>query len=209
MRHEQPARGGLDAAPGAQVSRIASDPDAFEDFYREHVEAVQLFVARRVPDPHLAADLTGEVFLAVIDSAHTYRPESGRPIAWLFGIARNVIAGERRRNARELRARTRLPAAGALIEPDDLARLHARIDAEAESRRIYEAMDRLSAGERAVLELVALDGLSSREAAGALGIRPATARVRLHRARRHLQDELDESGPGAIETKPRLSEASR
>jgi RNA polymerase sigma-70 factor, ECF subfamily len=27
---------------------IATDPDAFERFYREHVEAVKRFVARRV-----------------------------------------------------------------------------------------------------------------------------------------------------------------
>jgi RNA polymerase sigma factor (sigma-70 family) len=190
----------------ADLGAIASDPDAFEEFYREHVEAVQRFVARRVPYPHLAADLTAEVFLAAIHSAHTYRPGSGRPIAWLFGVARNVVDGERRRNARELRARMRLPAAGDLIEPDDLARLDARIDAEAESRQLYLAMDQLSASQRAVLELVALDGLEVSEAARALGIRPAAARVRLHRARRHLQSEL---GPGEVEGTPQPSEASR
>jgi RNA polymerase sigma-70 factor, ECF subfamily len=193
------------ARTSADLGAIDTDPDAFEDFYREHVEAVQRFVARRVPDPHLAADLTAEVFLAAIDSAHTYRPGSGRPIAWLFGVARNVVAAEHRRGARELRARSRLPAAGELVEPDDLAGLCARIDAEAESRRLYQAMDRLSASQRAVLELVALDGLEVSEAARALGIRPAAARVRLHRARRHLQTEL---GPGEVEGTPQPSEAS-
>jgi DNA-directed RNA polymerase specialized sigma24 family protein len=48
---------------------IATDPDAFERFYREHVEAVQRFVARRVDDPYLAADLTTDVFVAAIESA--------------------------------------------------------------------------------------------------------------------------------------------
>jgi RNA polymerase sigma-70 factor (ECF subfamily) len=92
-----------------------------------------------------------------------------------------------------------------LIEPDDLSRLHERIDAEAGARRLYDAMDRLSSGERAVLELVALDGLSVGEAAAALGIRPVTARVRLHRARQTLRQEL---GPEAGDTGARLSEAS-
>ena len=41
-----------------ELAEIASDPDAFERFYREHVEGVQRFVARRVDDPYLAADLT-------------------------------------------------------------------------------------------------------------------------------------------------------
>jgi RNA polymerase sigma-70 factor (ECF subfamily) len=30
---------------------IAGDPDAFEAFYREHVEALQRFIARRVSTP--------------------------------------------------------------------------------------------------------------------------------------------------------------
>jgi len=42
-----------------------------------------------------------------------------------------------------------------------------------------------------VLELVALDGLSAGEAGQALGIGAVAARVRLHRARRRLQSQLD------------------
>jgi RNA polymerase sigma factor (sigma-70 family) len=170
------------------------------------VEAVQRFVARRVDDPYLAADLTADVFLAAIDSAHTYRPDRGEPIAWLYGVARNVVAGERRRAARAGRAGRRIPAIAELIDAADLADLHARIDAGAVARSLYAAMGRLSDGERAVLELVALEELSASEAARALGIRPVTARVRLHRARRLLREEL---GPGVTEGNPRLSEASR
>jgi RNA polymerase sigma factor (sigma-70 family) len=195
------------ARPGpSEVARIADDPDAFEAFYRMHLEPVQRFIARRVGDPYLAADLTADVFLAAIDSADTYRPGKGTSIGWVLGVARNVIAAEHRRSARARRAASRIPPSAELVEPDDLARLHERIDAEAERRRLYLAMDRLSPGERAVLELVALDGLEVREAAGALGIRATTARVRLHRARRRMRSELD---PGVAEGTPRLSEASR
>jgi DNA-directed RNA polymerase specialized sigma24 family protein len=42
-----------------------------------------------------------------------------------------------------------------------------------------------------VLELVAVDGLSVREAAAVLGIRPVAARVRLHRARKALGTAAD------------------
>lgn len=65
-----------------------SDPEAFEAFYREHLEDVQRFIAGRVDDPHRAADLTADVFLAVIDPALSYHPERGEPRAWLFGIVR-------------------------------------------------------------------------------------------------------------------------
>ena len=45
---------------------IATDPDAFEAFYREHLGAIQRFVARRVHDPEQAADLTSDIFMTVI-----------------------------------------------------------------------------------------------------------------------------------------------
>ena len=171
------------------LARIGHDPEALEAFYTEHVTAVTRFVARRVADPHTVADLTAEVFLAVIDSAHTYRPGRGTQLAWLYGIARNVIAGERRRAAHELRAASRV-AGRRLLDDDDIARLEERIDTEGAGRAACLALAGLPPDERAVLELVAVDGLPVTDAAGALGIRPGTARVRLHRARRSAQQAM-------------------
>lgn len=79
----------------------------------------------------------------------------------------------------------------ALLDEEDAARIDERIDAAARSRELFHAMDGLPKGERAVLELVALDELSLTEAAAAAGVRPVTARVRLHRARRKLRMELE------------------
>jgi DNA-directed RNA polymerase specialized sigma24 family protein len=78
------------------------------------------------------------------------------------------VAADHRRNGRELRASGRI-SAGQLLVDANLARLHERLDAEAEARHLYLALDRLSEGERAVLELVALEGLSAGEAARRLG----------------------------------------
>jgi hypothetical protein len=81
------------------VRRIATDPDGFEAFYRAHVEVVARFVARRVGDPHLAADLIADVFVAAIDSASTYPPERGDPTAgstaWRATSWRPNVAGAR------------------------------------------------------------------------------------------------------------------
>ena len=52
-------------------------------------------------------------------------------------------------------------------------------------------MARLSDDERAVLELIALDGLTVTDAAQVLGVQPVTARVRLHRARRTVRAYID------------------
>ena len=61
----------------ASLAEVATDPEAFERFYRRHIDVVTRYVARRVDDPHLVADLVADVFVAVIDSAHTYRADRG------------------------------------------------------------------------------------------------------------------------------------
>jgi RNA polymerase sigma-70 factor (ECF subfamily) len=167
------------------VRSIGTDPAAFTEFYRAHVDEVTRFVARRVSDPQLVADLTAEVFVAVIEAASRYRGSSGGPRTWLYGIARNVIAGEFRRSEREQRAE-RLVAGRRLLDADDVDRLMAKIDAFRQVRKLLEELQALPEGERAVLELVAVDDLSVAEAAAVLNIRPVAARVRLHRARRAL-----------------------
>ncbi|MCR1781936.1 RNA polymerase sigma factor [Nocardioides carbamazepini] len=170
------------------VASIARDPDALEAFYREHVGAVGRFVARRVDDPHWAADLTTDIFLAAVDAAESYRPSRGTPTGWLYGIARNVLADQVRRRARE---RAALQRAGGRrhLEGDALARIEERIDAERELREVYRALAELPERDRRVIELVALDGLTVTDAAAVLGVKPATARVRLHRSRARV-DQL-------------------
>ena len=190
-----------------QLSLIGIDPDIFAAFYREHVEGVQRFVARRIGERERAADLTAEIFLAAIDSAHRYRPGRATPKAWLYGIARVLVANDRRRRGRERagEAGKEWLRGSALLDPEDAARIDARIDAAAQSRLLYEAMDRLPDAERAVLELVALDELTVAEAAAAAGVRSGTARVRLHRARRKLRADLEAA---ASQPNPRKEDRS-
>jgi RNA polymerase sigma factor (sigma-70 family) len=168
------------------VRSIGTDPDAFTQFYREHVDEVSRFVARRVSDPQLAADLTAEVFLAVIEAAARYRGSFGGPRTWLYGIARNVIATEFRRSARDRHAESQV-AGRRLLDADDVGRLAEKIDALRQVRELHAELQALPEGERAVLELVSVDGLTVAEAAAALNIRQVTARVRLHRARQVLR----------------------
>jgi RNA polymerase sigma-70 factor (ECF subfamily) len=168
-------------------AEIATDPVAFEAFYRRHVDAITRFLARRVDDPHTVADLVAEVFVAVLDSAHTYRAGLGSELAWLYGIARNTLSAERRRVFKESKLADRV-SGRRLLDSDDVARLEERIDAESSARRAFEAMAGLPEGERALLELVVIDQLTITEAAAALGIRQGTARVRLHRARHTLRN---------------------
>src|SRR5664279_5237834 len=149
-----------------QLRWIGTDPDLFDAFYSEHLEDLQHFVARRVGDRDRAADLTAEIFLAAVDSAHRYHPR-GTTKSWLYGIARVLVANDRRRRGRERAGEERLRGS-TLLDEEEATRIDERIDAATQSRRLYEAMDRLPGAERAVLELVAIDELSVAEAAAAV-----------------------------------------
>lgn len=175
------------ATGGAQdVPAIATHPEEFETFYREHLPFVRLYLARRVNDPFFVADLTADVFLRVIRSAKTYRREFGAPRAWLTGIARNVVAERRQSSAREDAAVRRL-SGRRLLDEDSTERIVQRIAAETDARALLASIAALPTSLRSVVELVAVDGLTVTEAAAVLDISPGAARVRYHRARRLLQ----------------------
>jgi RNA polymerase sigma-70 factor (ECF subfamily) len=62
---------------------------------------------------------------------------------------------------------------------------------------LISALQRLSATDQEVLALAAWEELRPREAAIVLGVSPAWYRVRLHRAKRRLLRELEESASSA------------
>lgn len=171
------------------VAAIGHSPDALDEFYREHIEAVQRFVARRVTSPEDAADLTAEVFLAAMHASRTYRGDGAAPRAWLYGIARRVVANHHRSTYRAFRAIARIDGRD-LLDDDTTEQIADRIDSERSARHAYRALADLPERQRAVMELVAVDGLSVTEAAAALGISAGNARVRYHRARQRVAANL-------------------
>lgn len=176
-----------DRAPAPQSGL---DRDAFAALYRTHVARVTAFAARRTHSPGEAADLVAATFLVAMERGHSYDPQRGDPAAWLLGIAANLLANQRRRAVREELARARLDVR-ALLTPDDVDGLVARMDASAEAARLRAAMETLPAAYRAALLLTGEAALSTVEAARASGISAATFRVRLSRARRALRRAME------------------
>uniref|UniRef100_A0AAU2VSE5 RNA polymerase sigma factor n=1 Tax=Streptomyces sp. NBC_00008 TaxID=2903610 RepID=A0AAU2VSE5_9ACTN len=184
--------------PDRTAAPPARDPAGFAAFYEQQFDAVLGFVTRRVDNPHLAADLTADIFVAALESAHTYDARRGVPVAWLYGISRNVLNTHFQGSVREQRAVARIRG-HRLLDEQDLGAIEARIDADRAARHMASAHAALSEPLRKVLDLVALDGLTVREAAQALGISVTAARVRLHRARKALR--------GTVPSRPARREA--
>jgi DNA-directed RNA polymerase specialized sigma24 family protein len=90
------------------LSRLSTDPAAFETFYWRHLDRVIGFTAHRVRIPADVADVVAATFLTVLTAARSYDPGRGEPTAWLLGIAARLIANEDRRRRRESSAAARI-----------------------------------------------------------------------------------------------------
>ena len=165
------------------------DPQALEEFYRRHVDKVERFASRRCHRPQEVPDLVAAVWLEVVESTNRFDPTRGRAVPWLLGTAANLIASRSRRRMRELQARSRLGGRRSLDE-DDYARLEEQMAAVGLAAELKDAISKLPTGERVVVELVALEGLTPGHAAGALGISSSAARMRLARGRMKLRRSM-------------------
>jgi RNA polymerase sigma factor (sigma-70 family) len=105
--------------------------------------------------------------------------------AWLYGIATNHMSAYHRQEERAYRF---LHRAGEAPAEDGLAdRVVDRVAAGAVRRELAGALADLSRGDRDVLLLIALGGLSHGDVAAALGIPYGTVGSRLNRVRRKLR----------------------
>jgi RNA polymerase sigma-70 factor (ECF subfamily) len=149
----------------------------FELLYARHAPAVKAYVLRRARST-LADDLVAEVFTVCWRRFDEIPPD---PLPWLLGVARRVLSTQRRAERRTSALHERLAQDGS-PEP--------QCPADPAARTLGGALERLAERDRELLLLIAWEGLSPSQAATVLGIRPATARVRLHRARRRLAHAL-------------------
>ena len=190
MRSERSKGSGPhDTKSDVQVAPSIRDADELELFYREHAERV-LAWAIRLGGPGVdPEDVAQDVFAVALRRLPDFRGES-RLGTWLFGITRRVVANARRKAAlRRLVGLSDLPELpSAAPGADEL------VDRLRRRRQVQLALESLRAGQREVIALVDLEGLSSAEAAALLGVPTGTVYSRLHVARRAFGKALQRRG---------------
>ena len=168
--------------PDGDLLAAVADRDraALRELYDRHAPWLRARLARRCSDPGVVEEVLQDTFLAVWRRPEGYRGSGDVP-AWLWGIGiRRLLSAVRPRRPLPLRLLLDPPAPSAedvvllAVEHGDLAR----------------AVNGLSPELRDVVRAVALDGLTSREAARLLGVPPGTVRTRMARARAQLQEAL-------------------
>jgi RNA polymerase sigma-70 factor, ECF subfamily len=163
------------------------EPDRFAEVFDRHYADIHGYVARRL-GRGLADDLAAETFLVAFDRRRRFDVAHASARPWLYGIASNLVARQRRAELRRYRALARAAAVEAVEGHSE--RADVRVDAQALRARLAAALVEVEDRDRDVLLLVAWADLTCEEAARALGIPAGTARSRLHRARRRTRAAL-------------------
>jgi RNA polymerase sigma factor (sigma-70 family) len=151
-----------------------------------------------------AVELLSEVVVEALEHADRFRP-SGQPMAWLLGIAANLIRRKQveraLRNRREPLVRDLYTGAQDDLSEDEFYDRVASLTV-GEPTGEWEANEAASAilalvseGDRRVLRLAVLHDMNGEALAQELGIKPGAARVRLYRALKRLR----EAWPGWLE----------
>ncbi len=161
------------------------DRDALRELYDRHAGWLSLRLARRCPDPELVDQALQDTFVAVWRTAKRYRG-AGDVGAWLWGIAIRRLIDLLRKEGR--RARPNPHRAEPLPSAEEQAL------AGFEHGDLGDAFRRLSPELQLVLQAVAIDGLTTKEAAALLDIPRGTVKTRLMRARQLLRDHLAAGG---------------
>jgi RNA polymerase sigma factor (sigma-70 family) len=165
------------------------DERAFASFYREHLDAVVAFFARRVGDRELALDLTAETFAAVVISAGSYAGDAPA-VAWLFGIARNKLRESLRRDHVEDAARRRLGMEAIVLDDAGLEQIDER--AGRGESKLLQALGELPEATRSALIARLLEEQDYGQIATRLQCSEQVVRQRVHRGLKKLRAGLKE-----------------
>ena len=179
------------------VEAARRDPAQFDALYRKYLAQVYAYALYELADHHAAEDATERTFLRALAALPRFReqaraedgPEASTFRVWLFRIARNVVANERR-------SRRRRPAAsldavlGAGLVIADGVDLEGDIVTRDEAATALAVVRSLPDDRRRALLLRFVDEMSTAEIAGVLGRSEGVVRVLIHRALGSVAREL-------------------
>jgi RNA polymerase sigma-70 factor (ECF subfamily) len=153
-----------------------------ERFYARTHPRLWAYLVRTTNERALAEEIAQEAFVRLLESRGAALPDPERT-AYLYRIAENLVRDTARRGAH----RQAVPI-------DPLHEPAAPEEPEPFSRRMAEALAGLGPRDRKLLWLAYVEEWDHREISRLLGIAAGSVRVLLHRARRRIQQLLDEDG---------------
>lgn len=157
----------------------------FQRIYEAHYTAVLAYARRRTSDEVDAQDVVAETF-TIAWRRLSEVPEDAGVLPWLYGVARRVMANQRRGNWRRAELSARLRS-----QHVRTVEIESGVVAGDDRRTVLAALARMRAPDREILRLAVWEELSHRDIAAVLECTESSVAVRLHRARNRLGKEIE------------------
>jgi RNA polymerase sigma-70 factor (ECF subfamily) len=174
---------------------LRGDRDQYRVLVERHHAMLHGLMVRLLADPVLAADIVHEAFVRAYAGLEGFRGRSSFS-TWLVQIGINLARDELRRRRRRpptVSLDQRLEDLGHCAEPADEARQNDPLDCmcrQESDRLLLSALARLPLQYREVLTLRYFNDWSFAEIADVTGESVGTLKVRAHRARLMLRDQM-------------------
>ena len=167
---------------------LAGDAIAFERLVGKYQKQVHTLAWRKVRDFHIAEDITQETFLQVYQKLETLEDPTRFP-GWLYVIADRLCIAWLRRNQRHTEPLEDTDISEVETEAYSryVATEHAKTFDEARRDLVEELLAKLKEGNRTVITLHYLEGMTYSEMSDFLGVSKNTIKSRLRRARQQLR----------------------
>ncbi|HEX8286120.1 MAG TPA: sigma-70 family RNA polymerase sigma factor [Pyrinomonadaceae bacterium] len=193
-----PARPPTDAeSRQAEMIRGVAEGDnqALASLYDATSRTVYGLLLRILSDPSSAEEVLLDVYAQVWRQAATYRPERGKPMAWLTTIARSRAIDRVRRTRQEHRREAPLDEAASASAGEGVEE---GVLAGEVSAVVRAALDTLPAEQREVIELAYYGGMSHSEIAAATGLPLGTVKTRTRLGMMRLREMLKPAWEGIL-----------
>ncbi|MFN0094967.1 MAG: sigma-70 family RNA polymerase sigma factor [Dehalococcoidia bacterium] len=173
------AKLGSRSVPGEEqlIARArAMEAAAWDEIYTEHFSAIYRYCSFRITEPGACEDLTSEVFLEAVRGIRRYQYRGVSFRAWLYRIAHNLVADERKRRLRQSSVEVAEPEGPAEPGGPDFA------PALVDRSDLQQALRQLTEDQQQVVVLRFVEGLSLQETATVMGRPSGAIKALQHRA---------------------------
>ena len=161
------------------------DAEAFQQLYQSTDRTVYSFILSILKNPQDAEEVMQETYLKIWTSAASYQSQ-GKPLAWIFTIARNLCYMKFREQKRQ--ADVGLED----LNGEEAGEVCLPLENLADAMVLKAALDILKEDERQIVLLHASAGLKHREIAADLQMPLATVLSKYNRAMKKLKQYLRE-----------------
>jgi RNA polymerase sigma-70 factor (ECF subfamily) len=163
------------------------DPAALQALHQRFYEPVARYIQFKVGNPQTVEDLTGEVFVRVLEGLKRGFGWRETPQAWIMGIARNVVVDHYRKQ--EKMTEVKLNEQVIATEATDPT-YHALLSEQ--QQHLAQAIKQLTAEQRDVILLRFVEGINIKGVAEALNKTPGAVKGLQYRALRELAEIMGE-----------------